>query len=1393
MLTVIGNGVDTGTYSFALHAVADAQTFPVAIGDTVSDGVPTAGEGNIESVGAIDEYTFTIPSGGERVHLSASDDTCGCQWSLRSADGSLASGFAAQALGTVVAPTWLPAGTYALTVTGESTDTGTYSFSISSVPDAQTFAISVDGPAVSDGAPATGAGNIEAPGAMDEYTFTIPSGGERVFLSASDDTCGCQWSLRSADGSLASGFAAQALGTVVAPTWLPAGTYALTVTGESTDTGTYSFSISSVPDAQTFAISVDGPAVSDGTPATGAGNIEAPGAIDQYTFSASAGQEIAIVGSDCASNPSFVLSAPDGRQLVRDYLCNTSDVLELPNQTGQYTLEVGGDTTDLGTYSLEIESSGAPTTVSLPDAQVFPISVGDSVSDGTPAPGAGNIESAGNVDSYEFTGVAGQTIRFNDLGAIGCCSLYWQIYAPDGTIVGQDWFVGATYGASIALPESGSYEIDVSADGGTATGAYSFSITSAPDSQTFAISVDGPAVSDGQPATGAGNIESPGSDDEYAFTGTAGQTIRFNDLDLSPTNLYWQLYAPDGTILGQNWLGATEGQQLTLPESGQYTLRVNDYFDYYYGYYGYCGDYGYCDGTGTYSFSLTSVADPQTFAISVDGPAVSDGQPATGAGNIESPGSDDEYAFTGTAGQTIRVNDLDLSPTNLYWQLYAPDGTILGQNWLGNTPGSQLTLPTTGQYTIRVNDYYSWQNSADVAATGTYSFSLTSVPDAQVFPISLGDTVSDGQPSAGAGNIESPGSDDEYAFNATAGQTIQFNDLTSPCCSIYWQLYAPDGTVLGQSWFGDSAGVQFIASESGQYTIRANDYYSAYANAYGTATGTYSFSLKVVPLVVPTVTAPIATAITAGQNAVWTVAIRNMSAAPLTHVSATLHAAANGSTPLGFDQSAMPGCSAVTSSEVCSVADIAAGSTGFLSVFVPTDGLSSGTVVTGDIDVSADGVPDATGTLGAVTIASCGTECVLAVAAPGVAVSSIPGAPTSAHPTKQILTLPAAQTGQVLPAVPVTLQSITPSGTESASDQKLCPTGANQTHCSGQISGITAQFGKYNDAAHPIRVSVVARWGSTVPSGRILMEKNSGGDPLFLIKCVLDPTTHKYNTPCELSENTTGTKAAGNLTTTDIILFTGLDIHFARRVSTGATKITPPAVPTALAAVPGSAKATLTWKAPTLTHGAAVTSYIVTVIAAGKTVKTVTFASPALTGTVTGLTNGKSYTFKVAAENVAGTGPQTSTGVTIVVGAPAPPTSVRAVKTAAGSLKLTFTAPATNGAAVSGYTASCSSTNGGTAKTKAGTASPITVTGLSAGPDVHLHRQGDEQPRHRTALLRVTRGDGVAGNTAFAHSLRTQNARVGAMCRRSTVRCVAIVGRLRKRTRVHPSGVARRR
>lgn len=66
------------------------------------------------------------------------------------------------------------------------------------------------------------------------------------------------------------------------------------------------------------------------------------------------------------------------------------------------------------------------------------------------------------------------------------------------------------------------------------------------------------------------------------------------------------------------------------------------------------------------------------------------------------------------------------------------------------------------------------------------------------------------------------------------------------------------------------------------------------------------------------------------------------------------------------------------------------------------------------------------------------------------------------------------------------------------------------------------------------------------------------------------------------------------------------------------------------------------------------------------------------------------------------------------VTAPGAPTNVTATATSPTSAKVSFNPPANNGgAAVTGYTARCESATGGVTQTVTGTASPITVTGLS--------------------------------------------------------------------------------
>ncbi len=151
---------------------------------------------------------------------------------------------------------------------------------------------------------------------------------------------------------------------------------------------------------------------------------------------------------------------------------------------------------------------------------------------------------------------------------------------------------------------------------------------------------------------------------------------------------------------------------------------------------------------------------------------------------------------------------------------------------------------------------------------------------------------------------------------------------------------------------------------------------------------------------------------------------------------------------------------------------------------------------------------------------------------------------------------------------------------------------------------------------------------------------------------------------------------------------------------------TVPGAPTNVAASAGNASAVVSFSAAS-NGGSPITGYTVT--SSGGQTATGT-ASPI---TVTGLTNGTSYTFTVKATNAIGTGPASATSNAVIpnsVTVPGPPTSVSATAGNA-SATVAFAPPASNGGSpITSYKVVSS---GGQAVT--GTSSPITVTGLTNG------------------------------------------------------------------------------
>ena len=108
------------------------------------------------------------------------------------------------------------------------------------------------------------------------------------------------------------------------------------------------------------------------------------------------------------------------------------------------------------------------------------------------------------------------------------------------------------------------------------------------------------------------------------------------------------------------------------------------------------------------------------------------------------------------------------------------------------------------------------------------------------------------------------------------------------------------------------------------------------------------------------------------------------------------------------------------------------------------------------------------------------------------------------------------------------------------------------------------------------------------------------------------------------------------------------------------TAPTEPSAPTGVTASAGNEKATVTWTAPP-NGGSVITKYTITPYIESKPqpVTTVTGTPPETSATISGLTNGTTYTFRVTATNAIGTGPASLPSNAVTPGGRRAPSSAR--------------------------------------------------------------------------------------------------------------------------------------
>src|SRR5665213_1243837 len=433
----------------------------------------------------------------------------------------------------------------------------------------------------------------------------------------------------------------------------------------------------------------------------------------------------------------------------------------------------------------------------------------------------GTISLAAQMDSYSFTGTAGEVVDLTMTPTSGTLAPKIQLLSPGGTLLGSACKSGPQELNTITLTSTGTYTVTASDCSGTNTGNYALFL------QSINSPVSPITLPVAQVQTGA--IGSAALDNTYTFSASANDVVDFTAVTTSGSmSPRIRLYSATGALLSDqaNRYGdgvcsggsVVELNTVTLTASGTYTVLVGD-----------CSD----TNTGAYNLYMQRPENP-TGPINLPF-----GQVTTGT--IGSAGLDNTYTFSANANDVVDFTAVatggNLSPRI---RLYSPTGVLLSDqaNRYGDgvcSGGSAVelnavALAASGTYTVLVGD-------CGDTSTGTYNLYLQRSENP-----SGAATLPFGQVTTGM--IGSIAQDNTYTFSASANDVVDFTAVTtSGSMSPRIRLYSPTGALLSDqaNRYGDGvcSGGSVIElntvalAVSGTYTVLVGDCSDTNTGTYG--------------------------------------------------------------------------------------------------------------------------------------------------------------------------------------------------------------------------------------------------------------------------------------------------------------------------------------------------------------------------------------------------------------------------------------------------------------------------------------------------------------------------------------------------------------------------------
>ncbi|TAE40439.1 MAG: DUF4114 domain-containing protein [Oscillatoriales cyanobacterium] len=851
-----------GSYLLAVqgrNATPVDYKFRVITPQTLSGGTLTPDtwgnfsvSGSISEKGERDVYTFS-GSANQRLLLDTLVETPNTYVRLVSPSGIEVFNTPASGDWARTIPYILPeAGNYRLIVDGNVESTENYNVRLLSLTTAPTLSLN---------APTNGTLN---PGSeTDIYQFTGTEG-DHLYLDTLLSSSPGGWLLYGPGNQLVS---SNYLWSDIETVLPGSGTYYIVLRGDGTPApGGNGIAAPINYSIQPFFSTANPTAITLGS--VNSANISKPGEQDVYTFTGSVGQRLYFDPQLGNGNITAKIISPSGLEIFSgntgaDGLSNTL------TESGTYRLTIDGNNDVLGSYSFRLADATA--------APILPL--------GTATPGSLPPNEA---LLYQINGTAGGRILFDSLSP-AASGANWALHAP-----GFPNFLSQIGGSSLSsdfevlLPVTGAYTLALQNTSGSNV-SYNISANNITSE---------PVASSGLGITRTGTV-SPGTPVNQTFTASAGTLVYFDSLDVDNDAVSVTLLDRNGSpVSALNGSSASwdSSVPIQLQQTGTYTLRVQGTGDYGYSlldlaassalnlnatasipsipawgttaykFDGAVGQKLYYDGlTNNPGVSLKLIspsgrqianftaaeywanyATDRLDTLTESGThylLVSNDQ-ATPTANVSfrlldrtsaatfnlnadvestfapSPFETDLYRFNGQAGQYLYFDALDGSWSNT-WTLYGPGGqTVINRTQA--LSDFELALPGDGEYLLAL------QGLGGSPASYKFQVVTPTMPVASL-PIGTSTPVNS--------TIGSPGEQDIYTFNGTAGQRLFFDGIADSGYKSLW-LTSPSGVEILTGVPTSQDRDLFALSETGTYRVKVD---APTTSPEANKTGSYSF------------------------------------------------------------------------------------------------------------------------------------------------------------------------------------------------------------------------------------------------------------------------------------------------------------------------------------------------------------------------------------------------------------------------------------------------------------------------------------------------------------------------------------------------------------------------